>query len=235
MNTKKPIISLIFLLFFLVICNPSYADFEYPSKLYALPVSELENILLDYLIKFGFDVQRSKLEMGGIRLSILRPAENWQIKLTPQSTSTTKMQAEFFNQKRNQESTIALISEYISEYIKDSNDKKKNSNQIIPPAILSKISSIVCLRTNSIKTTTQHSGLIVATEGLILSTIHDIDDFDEITVILYDGQELIGEVVKKDPRRDLALVEVKQKLELTLASFCKRFCFFCTELTTASF
>jgi len=46
-------------------------------------MSKLEPIVLDCLARSGFEVQRSKLAIGDVRLTITRPAERWQIVLKP--------------------------------------------------------------------------------------------------------------------------------------------------------
>jgi len=52
------------------------------------------------------------------------------------------------------------------------------------------------------------SGVIVSTDGYILTNNHVISGFDEIRVALPDGREVEAEVVGGDPRTDVAVVKV---------------------------
>ncbi|MFW6207279.1 MAG: Do family serine endopeptidase [Spirochaetota bacterium] len=64
------------------------------------------------------------------------------------------------------------------------------------------------------------SGVIVRNNGdtyYILTNDHVVGEADEINVILNDGREFTANLVGKDPRKDLALVEFKSKEELPVA------------------
>ena len=55
------------------------------------------------------------------------------------------------------------------------------------------------------------SGVIIDTQGFILTNEHVVADADKISVTLSDGRELTGEVKGKDPRSDLAVVKIDAK------------------------
>jgi serine protease Do len=48
---------------------------------------------------------------------------------------------------------------------------------------------------------------------LILSTIHDVKTLRDIKITLYDGREIKGNIIKKDTRRDLALIDIGFSVE----------------------
>jgi serine protease Do len=52
------------------------------------------------------------------------------------------------------------------------------------------------------------SGVIVSSDGYILTNNHVVKGADEIKVILYDKREFKGKVVGTDPRTDLAVVKI---------------------------
>ncbi len=52
------------------------------------------------------------------------------------------------------------------------------------------------------------SGFIIDAKGLVVTNNHVIDNADEITVILQDGEELEAELVGKDSKTDLAVLRV---------------------------
>jgi len=213
MKTLKSITVSCLLLCLIIFGDSSYAGPESSSKLYSLPISELEAIVLDWLARSGFEIQRSKLKMGDIRLTITRPAEKWQIVLKPHSALITEIHAGSKTIAPQRGSTIDRMAAYISEYIQAPAAQKEVSNQFIPPVILAQIGSVVCLKTKFKDKVSQHSGFVVDAQGLVLSTIHDVETFHDIKVTLYDGREITGEVIKKDLKLDLALIDIGSGVE----------------------
>jgi serine protease Do len=56
------------------------------------------------------------------------------------------------------------------------------------------------------------SGIIIDKEGHILTNYHVVKDVDEIKVILSDKRTLSAEIVGADPRTDVAVIKIKDKL-----------------------
>jgi S1-C subfamily serine protease len=54
----------------------------------------------------------------------------------------------------------------------------------------------------------QGSGVIIASDGVILTNAHVIQQALEVTVVLSSGRQLPGEVVGQAPERDLAVIRV---------------------------
>jgi serine protease Do len=52
------------------------------------------------------------------------------------------------------------------------------------------------------------SGVIVTSDGYILTNNHVVQDVDEIKVVLHDKKELPGKVIGNDPKSDLAIIKV---------------------------
>jgi len=213
MKTLKSITIVCLLISLIIFCDFSFAGPESASKLYSLPIGELEAIVLDWLTRSGFEIQRSRLKMGDVRFNITRPAEKWQIVLKPRSELITEIQADSACSAPQRSATLDRMVTYIAKYIQTPAEKKEVSNQVIPPAVLSQIGSVVCLNTKSNKKNSQHTGFVVDTQGLVLTTIHDVETFDDITVTLYDGRELAGNVIKKNTDQDLALINIRAGLE----------------------
>jgi len=55
------------------------------------------------------------------------------------------------------------------------------------------------------------SGVIVTSDGYILTNNHVVQDVDEIKVVLHDRKELPGKVIGSDPKSDLAIIKVDAK------------------------
>ena len=57
------------------------------------------------------------------------------------------------------------------------------------------------------------SGVVVSSDGLIVTNYHVIDKADEITVVLTDRREFEADVVTRDERTDLAVLRIKTGAE----------------------
>ncbi len=55
------------------------------------------------------------------------------------------------------------------------------------------------------------SGVIISTDGFIVTNNHVIEDADEITVILDDRREFKGKLIGTDPMTDIALLKIDEK------------------------
>jgi Do/DeqQ family serine protease len=53
------------------------------------------------------------------------------------------------------------------------------------------------------------SGVVMNTDGYIVTNNHVIKDADEITVTLYDNRTFVGEVIGADPSSDLGVIKIK--------------------------
>ena len=63
------------------------------------------------------------------------------------------------------------------------------------------------------------SGLIINSDGTILTNNHVVKDSSKLRVKLHDGRELDAEIVGQDPQTDLAVIRVKSDKPLLAAEF----------------
>lgn len=213
MKAIKPTSIVCSLLWLIIVCNSSDAGSQAPAKLYSVPLGELEAIVSDWLTRSGFRIERQKLETGDVQLNIVRPAEKWQITLKPHSNLITEIYAGAASDDPRRGATMDRMASDITNYIQAPAGKKNISNQTIPPTVLAQIGNVVCLQTKYKDKTSQHSGFIIDDQGLVLSTIHDVETFHDIRVTLYDGRQIRGDIIKKDVHRDLALIDLGSGLE----------------------
>ncbi len=196
------------LLWLIIVCHSAWAGSQASAQLYSLSLSELEAIVADWLTRSGFGIERQMLKSGDVQLDIMRPAEKWRIFLKPHSNLITEIQADSVSDNPRRGTTIDRMKHDIANYIRAPAGQKDISNQMIPPTVLGQIGNVVCLQAKNKGKSSQHSGFIVDTEGLVLSTIHDVDTFHDIKVTLYDGRQITGDIIKKDFKRDLALIDI---------------------------
>lgn len=65
--------------------------------------------------------------------------------------------------------------------------------------------------TNSEPITAVASGVILTTDGYIVTNNHVVSDTDEIDVTLFNGKSYKGKIVGADPQTDLALIKIDEK------------------------
>ena len=213
MKTPKSILIRCLLLGLIIFCYSPSAGSESSPRLYSLPINQLEAIVLDYLTQSGFDIQILRLELGAVQLTITSPAKKWQIVLKPRSELTTEIITDSAPDDPQRIDTLDLLAAFIAGYIRGAAPKKEQSNQVIPHTILSQVGSVVCLSTKSNNKNSHHTGFVVDRQGLVLTTIHDVDSFHEITVTLSNGRDLAGNVIKQNIEQDLALINIHARLE----------------------
>jgi len=63
------------------------------------------------------------------------------------------------------------------------------------------------------------SGVVVSTEGYILTNHHVVESADEIEVALYDGRKLKARVVGLDPESDVAVLQIDAGAKLPAITF----------------
>lgn len=69
------------------------------------------------------------------------------------------------------------------------------------------------------KRTSLGSGVIVTSDGYIITNNHVVEDADEINVTLYTFEEYEATIIGRDPKSDLALIKIKPKTDLPAVTF----------------
>jgi serine protease Do len=78
----------------------------------------------------------------------------------------------------------------------------------IPKNVLSLIEAVVCIEAVKGEKTEQYSGFFIDGNGTIISTTHNLDDFDQFAVGLHDGRNMKGKIIRFDRHKDLSLIKI---------------------------
>jgi serine protease Do len=81
----------------------------------------------------------------------------------------------------------------------------------IPQNVLSLVEAVVCIEAVKGEKTEQYSGFFIDADGTIISTTHNLDDFDQFSVGLHDGRKMKGEIIRFDQHKDLSLIKIDFK------------------------
>ena len=199
-----------------------------------LPLAETEALIVRWLVDSGFTVMQTAVEAGGVRLDAvkgvtnhLRPllnqggelkgSESWRIIIRPYSPLASALTAEYTLNGRPDRDKIKELQNLIDDYSGRLYPAKKGPDQDIPEVIISRNRYVVCIRAVINNKPVQFSGFIVGRDGLIISTAHDLAGGREVTVILNNGKELKGRLVKRDPGRDLSLIDTGARLDSSIS------------------
>lgn len=79
-----------------------------------------------------------------------------------------------------------------------------------PAGVLAREKFLVCLRTRRGDREIHFSGLLVGTEGTVVSTAHDLDRVDAVSVRLRDGRIVPGTIGRRDSLRDLTRIDLPE-------------------------
>ena len=79
-----------------------------------------------------------------------------------------------------------------------------------PTEVLAGEKFVVCLRTRREGREIRFSGLLVGTEGTIVSTAHDLDRVEAVSVRLRDGRIVPGRIGRRDLPRDLTRIDLPE-------------------------
>ncbi len=79
-----------------------------------------------------------------------------------------------------------------------------------PAQVLAGEKFVVCLRTRRDGREIRFSGLLIGAEGTIVSTAHDLDRVEAVSVRLRDGRTVPGKIGRRDSLRDLSRIDLAE-------------------------
>jgi serine protease Do len=203
--------------FLIVFCFSIRAQSENSRRLYPLPLVELEKVLRRWLIDSDYQVSRSTGEAGEVLLMASNERESCQFSLKPHSALATEVLSTCSLWNHGDLALEEEVRTYLMTYARDALSEEEVEDQNAPIAVLSNKESVVCIGARLENEQIQFSGFIIDPEGLIISTAHDLKRIQEIRVTMHDGREFKGYLLKKDPYRDLALIDIRAKVNSAIS------------------
>ena len=201
------------LLCILFIGVPVCADQSEFSRTYPLPITEMQYLVSRWFRNFDFMVLRVDQELSQVRLSAESRKKIWKVCLSQRSPLATQVTICENNGGVINPELKNRFWNYITEYVDDLEIQASDTHQIIPATVMVQVEAVVCIEATVPGETYQASGFIIDDKApiRIISTAHNLRDLKKITVILYDGSERPGRILKMDFHRDLALIQIDEK------------------------
>ncbi|MCX8117575.1 MAG: serine protease [Desulfobacterota bacterium] len=207
------------LLWLLLIFSASPVFPRAEEKLLPLPVREIEHLLVRWLLQGGLEVHRQEREGLEIHLrGIKKEKEVLVLVLRPKSALATQVQVlRGEGEMRTSEEVLADLEAFLEGQFKEECPRASEKvSETIPQKVQQKMEALVCLGVSNGKETMQFTGFVADRKGLILSTAHDLKGISEVSVTLPDGRILRGSIKKIDPRRDLTLIDIRSKWNVSV-------------------
>jgi serine protease Do len=194
-------------LFFLTMgaCETRAAE---TGRLYPVTLLEMQRILTHWLNESGYRVVQSTGPDDTIVLNGIRGNERCHMILQACSPLYSSLEAECSAQGRPSPRRMMELTAFLDDYSAKRAEQKSEDRKPIPP-VLSGVDAVVCISALSDGVKMFFSGFVVDPKGIVLSTAHDLDSVKEMTVTTTQGKKFRGRLIKKDERRDLAMISLE--------------------------
>lgn len=207
----------------LLILSSLFAEEGGVSRLYPLPMIEVERVVMDWLIHSGFEVSKIPIEGDQILLLGKKESEKWELILKPHSPLASILQIKYTVSGGPHREKLQELWSHLERYSHGPPIEQETLAQEIPSKVSSQSASVVCIKAKLDQGEIQFSGFVIDPQGFIISTAHDLKSPQEILVTLHDGQRFKGEIVKNDSHRDLVLIHIRSALHSFIPIKGKRF------------
>ncbi|MGD9365683.1 MAG: serine protease, partial [Desulfobacteraceae bacterium] len=119
-------------------------------------------------------------------------------------------------QKDETRKTVNHLWQHLEGYIQPPNSAPQPPMSAIPKPVRSLHRAVVCVYAIGKNQEIQLTGFAVDSRGFIVCTGHDLRSAQMVSLLLSDGREIEGVVVKIDPVRDLALLQASTALDAVI-------------------
>ena len=164
-----------------------------------LPAPETAARLERCLAASGFDVTRHEIPGAEIRIIASRGADVRTMHISPRSPLASVVEWGSNTGEAHAPGTTDDLRACI--------DRGE-----APAEVLAAEKYVVCLRTRRDGREIRFSGLLIGSDGTIVSTAHDLDRVDTVSVRLRDGRIVPGKIVRRDPLRDLSRIDLPERV-----------------------
>jgi serine protease Do len=188
----------------LVISCAQFAKAQFRS--YDMTIAETEEVVIEWLRQNRFQVYRLDSPDRQIHLTAEKDDRHVRIDLKPHSPLATQVRIE-----TDRPDAAADLERYLSGYMQQPAERPAPVEQPIPDAVREQLKAVVCLYAGQGREF-QFSGFIIDPSGYIVCTAHDLNPDQPVRVLLFDGRELEGRIVRIDMERDLTLIQVDAPL-----------------------
>jgi serine protease Do len=191
-----------------------------PFRVFPFPVVETEQVIGGWLRSSGYQLLRDDAASGETHLIARKGDEDWRIVLKPSSPLLTEVSGRYTLAGTTDTAKLEELWLVLGNHTNSLRMSRAEADGDLPKWVLQQVEAGVCLETNPGPGHLQLSGFFFDESGLILTTAHNLEQRQALTVIAQDGQRALGRTIKVDPLRDLALIQASLK-PLVIVSLAK--------------
>ncbi|MDH3347841.1 MAG: serine protease [Desulfobulbaceae bacterium] len=196
------------------------------EQVFAVSALTASDLVTDYFTNKGYQIKQSFSEGGRIHLLAVNGGEEWEVMVEPHTSlgANVRLLRHSGSEVLTEESKSfwqALAGRLKGE-LAQHNDMKSSAEPSVPEAVQANASAVVCVRVLSAGRHIQFTGFVIDSGGLVLCTAHDLRAHEEVRVIFATGVDYLGEIIKLDIHRDLALIRIRSTLKFPISLFAER-------------
>lgn len=189
------------------------AESDTGGRIFPLPLTEMRQLVIDWLQERAFRIDRETQTDEGFLLSAGTAQNQWQILLERHSPLATRIQVKVVGREPGSDPALQAFWQRIDEYLRETEEPALDAAPSIPASVRSHRGAVVCIQaTSQSGADLRVTGFGVDARGLVVSTRHDLATDKAVKVWLADGRAVEGRVIKADPILDLVLVKIKAPL-----------------------
>jgi len=182
----------------LLAAAPAAGSELFPARPVELPAVETADRLARCLESSGYDILGSESTERGVRITARRGEGIRTILVSPRSPLASDVD---WGPAEPAASGTGGYPDGLGACIENGGGT---------PEVLAAAEFVVCLRARRDGGEIRFSGFLVGKEGTILTTAHDLDRVEAVSVRLRDGRVLPGTVGERDPARDLLRIDLAE-------------------------
>jgi serine protease Do len=181
------------------------------SRIYKMTAAEAEEVCVEWLQNNGFSVFHQS--QSDQMVDLLAEKEGQRLRVVAQRHSPIAATIRIEAVQGTAQPSVAALQHYLDGYINLPNHPSDQEGRTTPEVVRSQANAVVCLYSAGGHKEVQVTGFAVDTSGLIVCTGHDLEADALISVMLSDGREIEGQVIKIDHLHDLALIQTSTALQ----------------------
>jgi serine protease Do len=183
---------------------------------YPVPATEMREQIIAWLRGSGFLISRGTADAGSFTLECSRGREQLLVEIRPDSPLASFARVSELTGFADGGSVVNGLKASLDAYVLGLHREGKAALEKIPGPVRSLAKAVFCLSASVRGVTVGFSGFAIDRRGFIVTTAHDLDGTDEISVFLENGEKIAGKVIRRDPLADLTLIKVERSFSTAI-------------------
>jgi serine protease Do len=191
------------------------ADNKSIEKVVPLPTVEVEIIIVQWLLDNGFDASHNSSANNQSHIIVKKGDTKWQVTVMPSSPLASKVSVTCLKDIEDKAELNGLWS-YLTQYTDDS-PGTPFIKESAPDFFRSYSESVVCIEATNHKEPVQFTGFILDRDDIVISTAHDLENVQDLTITFYNGRKTKGTIIRSDFEKDLSFIKITSAIKSSIS------------------